>query len=363
MQRIIVIGSPGAGKSYFSKQLNILLDSPLFHLDNIYWSPDKTHLGHEEFDKKLLEIMAGEKWIIDGNYNRTLELRFSQADTVFFFDYPVEDCVRGITERVGKERTDIPWVEEELDPEFLEFVTGFRENSRPHILQLLEKYPDKNVYHFTSRKETETFIISCFPEKIADIAETYGIHLITEKHTSGDLVYALGDKYILKVSVAAERLLREKRVNDFLKGKVPVSETVEYGLKKGVEFYLKTCLDGDTLIDACQDEPVKLVGLLADAIKMYHSIDIKDCDILNPDSIGNCFVHGDFCLPNILVKEGKVSGFIDTESSGLGDPWMDYAWAIWSLEYNLKTNEYTPMLLEKLRISFDEKKFVKYTTI
>lgn len=63
MQKVIVIGSPGAGKSYFSKQLNILLDLPLIHLDNLYWNADKTHLSSEEFDKRLSEVMAGESWI------------------------------------------------------------------------------------------------------------------------------------------------------------------------------------------------------------------------------------------------------------------------------------------------------------
>lgn len=215
------------------------------------------------------------------------------------------------------------------------------------------------VKHLSGAKE---FTVSCFPEKIADIARTTGIRQITEHHVSGDLVYALGDKYILKISGTAGRLLREKNVNDFLKGKVSVSETIEYAEENGVEFYLKTCVEGENLIKACLKDPEKLVGLLADAIRIYHAIDITDCTIKNPDSEGSCFVHGDFCLPNILVKDGKVSGFIDTEASGIGDPWVDYAWAIWSLEYNLKTKDYTPMLLEKLGISFDEEKFIKYTT-
>lgn len=363
MKKIITIGSPGAGKSYFSKQINILLNVPLFHMDNLYWHADKTHITHEELVKKLNDIIDSEQWLIDGNYNSTLELRASNAETIFFFDYPVETCIEGITNRVGEVRTDIPWVEETLDPEFYQFVTDFGEKSKPHILEILEKYPDKSVYRFTSRKETEEFLISCFPKKIAEIARKTGIKLITENHVSGDLVYALGEQYILKVSNVPGRLLREKTVNDYLQGKVPVSETVEYAVENGVEFYLKTCVEGENLIEACLDDPEKLVELLANALKMYHSIDTNGCNFLNPESEGLCFVHGDFCLPNILVKDGKVSGFIDTEASGLGDPWMDYAWAIWSLEFNLQTKDYTPRLLEQLEIEFDEEKFKKYTTI
>ena len=71
-------------------------------------------------------------------------------------------------------------------------------------------------------------------------------------------------------------------------------------------------------------------------------------------------IHGDFCLPNILVKDNKITGFIDLGDSGIGDPWFDYAWCIWSLEYNLKTNKYTQVLLDKLGIEFDREKYLKY---
>lgn len=65
----------------------------------------------------------------------------------------------------------------------------------------------------------------------------------------------------------------------------------------------------------------------------------------------------------IPAKDGKISGFIDTEASGIGDPWMDYAWCIWSFEYNLGTKEYTALLLERLGIEFDAEKYERYTKI
>ena len=78
-QKIIVIGCPGSGKSTFSKKLHDITGLPLFHLDNINWNSDKSHISREEFDQRLDEILRRDKWIIDGNYNRTFEVRFNKS--------------------------------------------------------------------------------------------------------------------------------------------------------------------------------------------------------------------------------------------------------------------------------------------
>ena len=84
MKKIIVIGPGGAGKSYFSKELSQILDIPAYHLDNIFWNEDKTHISKEEFDLKLNEILKNDKWIIDGDYSRTYELRMEKCDNILF---------------------------------------------------------------------------------------------------------------------------------------------------------------------------------------------------------------------------------------------------------------------------------------
>ena len=79
MKKIIVIGSPGAGKSTFSRKLQNITGLPLFYLDMIYHRPDKTTCSAEEFDEKLNQILVQDQWIIDGNYARTLPLRLDQC--------------------------------------------------------------------------------------------------------------------------------------------------------------------------------------------------------------------------------------------------------------------------------------------
>ena len=101
MKKVIVIGSPGAGKSTFSRKLRDKTGLPLFYLDMIWHKPDKTNITREEFHEKLEEIMEKDAWIIDGNYQRTLEIRLQTCDTVFFLDYPVEVCLEGASSRIG----------------------------------------------------------------------------------------------------------------------------------------------------------------------------------------------------------------------------------------------------------------------
>ena len=157
-KRVAVIGCPGGGKSTFSRALRDRVDLPLYHLDAIYWRDDRTHLSREEFYPLMQEIIAREEWIMDGNYNATLEWRISACDLLIFLDYPAEVCLEGVRARRGQKRSDMPWVEEGDDQEFLEFIRAFETESRPRILELIGKYPEKTVVVFTDRKEAERYL-------------------------------------------------------------------------------------------------------------------------------------------------------------------------------------------------------------
>ena len=159
MNKVIVIGCPGSGKTTFAEKLNKITGIPLYHLDAIWHKPDKTHIPREEFDERIKEVFAHPQWIIDGNYKRTIEMRMKQCDTVFLFDLPVEMCLQGVTDRVGKERYDLPWLETELDPEFKSFIEEFPETTLPYIYELIEKYKENiNVTVFKSRVEADEFV-------------------------------------------------------------------------------------------------------------------------------------------------------------------------------------------------------------
>ncbi|MBQ7295181.1 MAG: adenylate kinase [Clostridia bacterium] len=161
MNKVMVIGCPGSGKTTFAEKLNKCTGLPLYYLDAIWHKPDKTHISREEFDERITEIFAMPQWIIDGNYKRTIELRLQQCDTVFLFDLPTEVCLQGATERIGKGRYDLPWIETELDDEFRQFIEEFAENTLPYIYELIDKYKsEKQVVIFKSREEADKYLNS-----------------------------------------------------------------------------------------------------------------------------------------------------------------------------------------------------------
>lgn len=159
MNKVIIIGCPGSGKTTFAEKLNKCTGLPLYYLDTIWHKPDKTHIPREEFDERIAEIFATSQWIIDGNYKRTIEIRLKECDTVFLFDLPTEVCLQGATDRIGKGRYDLPWIETELDPEFKQFIEEFSEKTLPYIYKLIDKYKsEKQVIIFKSREDADDYI-------------------------------------------------------------------------------------------------------------------------------------------------------------------------------------------------------------
>ncbi len=159
MRKMIVVGCPGSGKSTFAKALHEVMGIPLIHLDLLFWNGDGTTVDKPVFYERLTEALRGDRWIIDGNYASTMELRMEACDTVIFLDYPLEICLQGIKDRRGKPRSDLPWIEPaEDDEEFLEFVRNYSTQNRPQVLSLIDKYSHKNILTFTSRAQARAFL-------------------------------------------------------------------------------------------------------------------------------------------------------------------------------------------------------------
>lgn len=159
MQRALIIGSSGAGKSIFARKLAEVTGLPLVYLDLLWHRADKTTVPREEFDAALRQILARERWIIDGNFQRTLEMRLRRCDTVFLFDLPVAECLAGVEARIGSKRPEMPWIETAFDPDFRQWIIDFPVKRLPGIMALLAEAKCR-VIIFKSRLQADEFIRS-----------------------------------------------------------------------------------------------------------------------------------------------------------------------------------------------------------
>ena len=159
MKRILVIGCPGSGKSYFAKRLGAILNLPVIHMDNLYWKKDKTSISREELENKLKPYLKQDAWIIDGNYHHTLKMRIAYATDVFFLDVSREECIQGMLERIDQERDDIPWVETREDAEqLIAWTEDYESRTKQEENALLAQYKSLKVHTFKSRKEINDYL-------------------------------------------------------------------------------------------------------------------------------------------------------------------------------------------------------------
>ena len=163
MDRVLVIGGNGAGKSYFTAKLSEKTGLPAVHLDKLFWRENWQSVSREEFDALLVSELEKEKWIIDGNYQRTLPRRLDYADTVFRFDFSTVRCVFGVLGRVirnyGKTRPDIGGGNRErIDLVFLKDVVSFRRRNKKKTDALLRDRPDVTVVTFRTRRQAERYL-------------------------------------------------------------------------------------------------------------------------------------------------------------------------------------------------------------
>ncbi len=166
MQRILLIGNAGAGKTTFAKQLAQKLHLPLVYLDNLYWCGDWEHLSRDEFDAILQTELEKPQWIIDGNFNRTIPHRLQYCDTVFYFDFPTITCLRGITKRtlinLGKVRSDMGCnCIEYFDSQKISLyrnVLTFNKQHRRDYYELLDNADNVNVIIFKNRRQANVFL-------------------------------------------------------------------------------------------------------------------------------------------------------------------------------------------------------------
>jgi adenylate kinase family enzyme len=150
MQRTLVIGPCGAGKSTLSVELGARLGVPVYHMDKINWRPGWVESSKAEIEARLDNIIAGERWLIDGTYGGTLVHRLERADTVVYLDYPIGLCVARLLRRIwtyrGRTRPDMTeGCPERFDLAFLIYLLRWNSGPRVRTEQRLKGHESKVI--------------------------------------------------------------------------------------------------------------------------------------------------------------------------------------------------------------------------
>lgn len=166
MERVIIIGCGGAGKSTLARALGEKTGLPVVHLDQIWWAPGNwQHLEKPEFDRRLYAEMEKKKWILDGNFNRTIEPRLERCDTVIYLDMNRLTCMKNWLGRViqnwGHARVDmVEGCSEWFDPEMARWIWKFNKVNRGRYYELLGNLKGKEVIILKSRRQVRRFLES-----------------------------------------------------------------------------------------------------------------------------------------------------------------------------------------------------------
>jgi adenylate kinase family enzyme len=169
MKKILVIGSGGAGKSTFAKRLGKILDIEVIPLDSVYWHPGWVEPPKPEWRKTVERLIAQDRWIMDGNYSGTLDVRFAACDTVIFLDMGRMVCLWRVFKRAMKYRNQTrpdmaAGCPERLNWKFAYWIWSYRKSTRPKIVKKLEEESaGKEIIWLRTAAEAEQFLSELKP--------------------------------------------------------------------------------------------------------------------------------------------------------------------------------------------------------
>lgn len=218
------------------------------------------------------------------------------------------------------------------------------------------------------------------PVSIQKITE--GMPYEYDNHGESASSVILFDKMVLKIERTSEQSDREYHILEWLAGKLTAPEVIAFERKDGFNYLLMTRLKGSMACENITADRIDfIVEALADGLKQLWSVDISDCcfdstldnrlktakynidnnlvnvddfndDTLSPDGFKSVedlydfliqnrpdedlvFSHGDYCLPNVFIRDKKTVGFLDLGKAGIADRWQDIALCVRSLKYNI----------------------------
>lgn len=164
VKKVAIVGCGGSGKSYLARELGRLIDAPVTHLDAVFYDDEWNALGNEAFAKAQSELVAQPAWVIDGNYNSTLNIRLEACDTVVFMDVSTVSALYGIVSRQLRHGAGHygNGVHNRINWAVIKYVSTYRRRMRPRVLAKIKQYvaDEADVVLLTSRRQARRWLRS-----------------------------------------------------------------------------------------------------------------------------------------------------------------------------------------------------------
>ncbi|MBV7327598.1 hypothetical protein KFU94_04915 [Chloroflexi bacterium TSY] len=159
MNKFLILGCQGSGKTYLAKQLGTRLDIPVFHLDEVFWEswgpPLNVTPTAAQIEEKLIELTSGQAWIIDGNFIKTLPMRLARCDVVVYLAAPRWLCIWRVIRRYLVCRLQgVVRPHEQIHWQLLKHIWRFPQTLQPKLLNLIdENEPHGGIWMIKSSRE------------------------------------------------------------------------------------------------------------------------------------------------------------------------------------------------------------------
>ena len=120
----------------------------------------------------------------------------------------------------------------------------------------------------------------------------------------------------------------------WLQERWPVPHVLGFFHEAGDDWLLTRAVPGVPMYDpALGWDPGRVARTLGEILRGLHETEGKGCPF-GVKKPGHVLIHGDYCLPNVLVEEGRLSAIVDVGGAGLDSPEVDLAAGVWTLQYN-----------------------------
>jgi adenylate kinase family enzyme len=173
VERVLILGPGGSGKSELSRTISSRTGLPVVHLDVLFWGPGWSAVPREQALAHLSTAVDGERWVLDGNFLQDVDAdgRLRRADTIVFLDLSRWLCLWRVTKRMLRDRrrrrADLPaGADESFDPDGMRWIWNYHRTDRPNVLRLLAGLgPSVAVHRLRTRADVRRFVDQLPPEQ------------------------------------------------------------------------------------------------------------------------------------------------------------------------------------------------------